>query len=234
MNKQIPILFSGPMVRAILNGNKTQTRRVVKGQHQCKSGIWYVPRMRENVAHAAGANWMIGSPAMMECCPYGQPGDLLWVRESFVDGYPRDPATDMPICVDEEGNDLPLTVWYRATEDPTFEWVDEDDNLTTPPWRSSRYMPKKYCRLWLRVTDVRVERLQEISEKDAEAEGFSYQPGIGYRAEGVSTLLDSLTYNNARSPFRALWDSLNAKKGHGWDTNPWVWVISFERTEVPG
>ena len=169
--KEYPIIFSGPMVRAILDGRKTQTRRVIKPQPKgefCRYGF-HMPTQ---------AIW---TDLTVVSCPYGQPGDLLWVRETFA------AAGDQS------------WVEYRA---------DCDSKVIR--WRPSIHMPRSASRLTLRITDVRVQRVQEISEEDA-------------RAEGTTGLAGAMT------GFPYLWESINAKRGYGWNTNPWVWAISFER-----
>jgi hypothetical protein len=168
-----PILFSAPMVRAILEGRKTMTRRVVKPQ----------PESDQDDGHAG----------LIQDCPYGQPGDRLWVRETF--------STDGCACY--EPCFCP-SVWYKADD------LSEDKELQ-PKWCPSIFMPRWASRIILEVTGVRVERLQEITNAGALAEGIE--------PSGVPR-----TYVG---DFAALWDSLNAKRGYGWDTNPWVWVIGF-------
>jgi hypothetical protein len=190
-----PILFSGPMVRAILDGRKTQTRRVVKfpNGHQ-------PPKFGDNAATIMGAlRW------------YAQPGDRLWVRETFITGY--DWVNGQLDCVDEDGNDKPLKVWYRAT-DPDIQWTDDDEGLLDRvPWKPSIHMPRKYCRLTLEVVNVRVERLQDISAENCMAEGID------------ATKLEN-TVTAPRLRFYNLWESINAKRAP-WASNPWVWVIEF-------
>lgn len=173
-----PILFSGPMVRAILAGQKTMTRRVVNGE----ALKWLTP---DTFPPAFVADWN-------GLCPYGVPGDLLWVREAFM---PR------------PGFERVSRPHYRADDDRP-EWRGL--------WKPSIHMPRWASRITLRVTDVRVERVQEITEGDAVREGVQAIP------EAPASLTD-------RTAFASLWDSLNAKRGHGWDVNPWVWVVSFER-----
>lgn len=122
-------------------------------------------------------------------CPYAS-GDTLWVRETFAVN-----------CVG--GQDF---LFYRADSYPDGDGA---------PWKPSIFMPRKYSRITLRITDVRVERLQDISEDDAIAEGIEPDPH-------VSTWLK----------FALLWNRINEERGFGWDTNPWVWVVRFERVEV--
>jgi len=181
--KERPILFSAPMVRAILDGRKTMTRRVVKPNP--------VSIPEAEVAHA---NWVIQN----RVCPFGQPGDRLWVRETWL-SYRH---------LHKNGRDEALLI-YRA------DGEDLPKQARGTKWRPSIFMPRWASRITLEITAVRVERVQDIGDEDAEAEGLSWC--------------------NAASPrdkFQCLWNSLNLKRGYGWDANPWVWVISFKRTNV--
>lgn len=188
-----PILFSAPMVRALLAGNKTQTRRIVKWQPNDKDQVikfengWLMYRR-------AGTGWCKDTP-----CPYGRLGDLLWVRETWAD------VADASDDAFKRGAFWPQ---YRATSDA---------NLVTR-WRPSIYMPRWASRITLRITDVRVERLQEISEDDAMAEGIALLNGRYTYNDGM--------HESRRDSYAALWESIN---GHGsWDANLLVWVISFD------
>ena len=180
--KERPILFSGPMVRAILDGRKTMTRRVMK------------PQPEDYPYHHGLAVYRVAKK-----CPYGVPGDLLWVRETW--------ATTEQAGVHPSD----AQIVYRAT-DP--DW----DTMEGWRWRPSIFMPRWASRLKLRITSVSVERLREITEHDAMREGVN--------AEGVSTQPGIYSY---RAPFAELWDDINAKRGFGWDANPWVWVVGFEQ-----
>lgn len=201
MSREIPIIFNGDMVRAILAGQKTQTRRPVKSQ-QCDAAIAvddvgfgeFVP-----VFEAPERPNGIHGPAAIRC-PFGQPGDLLWVRETFS----------------EAGGNAPELTLYRANY-PGHVISDPRGYESIPPasaikWRPSIHMPRWASRILLRVTAVRIERVIDISEADALAEGATPGKYLG---------LDRAA---ARS-FSDLWDSIY----NNWDTNPWVWVIEFER-----
>lgn len=200
MTREIPIIFNSDMVRAILAGQKTQTRRPVKVQPH-GAGSW--------VQH--GDKWAFPNvnPYCSARCPFGQPGDLLWVRETWSQ-----------IDDTEFGGDRWID--YRAT--PKYPessvhrpagWDDEAEN-TPLRWRPSIHMPRWASRILLRVTAVRVERVQGISERDAVAEGCTGGhgsiPGYQYAATPCEH-------------FRWLWDRIYGS----WDANPWVWVIEFER-----
>ena len=164
-----PILFSGPMVRAILDGRKTQTRRAIK------------PHIIDMVP---------------ERCPYGKVGDNLWVRETWS------------ILPEDLG-----TVIYRA---------DMWDHTHDVTWKPSVYMPKGACRLWLEITGVKVERLQDINNRDACAEGVNPWPEYGTR----SAEEPEIVWNHI-DPFKKLWTEINGKES--WVDNPFVWVIEFKR-----
>ena len=180
--RERPILFKGPMVRAILDGTKTQTRRLVKPEHFNGSV------MPTDSAMLNAIKW--------ECeCP------RLWVRETFCDqGCGR--------------------FLYRASvENP--EWK-------VRRWKPSIFMPRMASRIELEVTAIRASRLQDISEEDAESEGaMTWWNGLSQEEQfGM--------YDGGRGPiaaFRMLWDSINAKRVVGWDTNPWVWAITFRRVK---
>lgn len=178
-----PILFSGPMVRAILAGAKTQTRRIIKdGWWRCLD-----PEDAEDRARA------------VKQCPHGVVGDRLWVREQF--------ATDVPGCAGG--------ISYRADhQDP------RGDGPAHPMrWLPPIFMPRTAARLILDVADVRVQRLQDISEDDARAEGVEAAPFCrAGRPDGMEHV----------ESFEDLWDSINATRA-SWKSNPWVWAVTFRR-----
>lgn len=194
--KERGISFQGWGVRAILEGRKTQTRRVATGKHKMING---------GVRPVAGD------------CPYGQPGDLLWVREKWrlVElNYQLPNARFM----DVQYSDFTVQGW-RENWKSQFKSFDAKERWTVDSigdrfgrWRSPIHMPRWASRLTLRLTDVRVQRVQEISEEDA-------------RAEGTTGLVGAMT------GFPYAWDSINDERGYGWDANPWVWVLTFELVE---
>ena len=212
--KERPILFSAPMVRAILEGRKSQTRRVVKPQ---PFAGWYPSKCTNGwgFCHPQGE-----APAVLFQCPYGVPGDRLWVRETWA--YFN---ADEDLYQKNKG-----ALAFRATWDSDrCEWPQFARAISYIPgdrWRPSIHMPRWASRITLEITDVRVERLQEISEEDALAEGVRE---IGGNFEGCYEFCDRLSGTNARDCFGRGWDSINAKRGSGWDANPWVWAISFRR-----
>ena len=211
--KERPILFSGPMVRAILDGRKTQTRRAVKRP------VW---------AHPAdnGEDFSSDSPAFCHrntgclvdyLCPYGQPGDRLWVRETFClvepNGEPMPPGGQLV----EVGCGKVAEAWYRADVELGIRGV-----MSGLAWRPSIHMPRWASRITLEITGVRVERLQEISEADARAEGCEVRQRMLGQGE-----------ESPRFVFQSLWGTLNTKPPFRWEDNPWVWVVEFKRVDHP-
>lgn len=190
-----PIIFSAPMVKAILDGRKTQTRRVIKVDDDPEN--WKIS--------IEGTSIVRTEPYDVKLPRYAA-GDILWVRETWLkadDGY----YYKADIKVPSESENLRKAYGYK--------------------WRPSIFMPREAARIFLRVTNVRVERVQEITENDAKNEGvkdpYDYQEPSYYDQPHVR----GMEIN--KSAFAGLWDSLNAKRGYGWETNPWVWVIEFER-----
>lgn len=210
-----PILFSGEMVKAILDGRKTQTRRVVKPQpkevHVGKAKEKrYVEVITLNNSEIAAP----GSPAHIEECPYGISDDRLWVRETSV-LLPNN------------------TTLYRATDGERGEaWM----MYGKPKWKPSIFMPRWASRITLEITNVRVERLQDITEEDAIKEGIQKSDSEGLRHWpylGADHLVKGTpkVFPFARQAFSSLWDSINGKK-HPWSSNPWCWVIEFNRVNA--
>lgn len=203
MKKERPILFSTPMVQAILAGNKTMTRRVVKSQpYETGNGWWSWDGPRPKADRNSGAHAGNRSPDQwsMLTSPYGSIGDIMWVRETFKPKYIKG-------CLQEYRNQYP-------TEHPWFYITDGATEIGYGSWKPSIHMPKAACRIWLEITDVRMERLQDISEEDA-------------KAEGVEKLRLYPGYNiSPKGKFEGLWNLINGDES--WDANPWVWVIKFK------
>lgn len=200
--KERPILFSGPMVRAVLDGRKTMTRRVVDPDlaGMLEDGCASCEQVIETDATPMG-----GLPAM-RFCPYGLPGDHLWVRETFA------------FC-DNCGH-----LNFAATVNRPRNCLACDDFIG--PWKPSIFMPRAESRITLGLVDVRVERLQEISEDDARAEGAEpYNGRLGLTLPSGAVDVDSGPY---REGFALLWNGLNERRGFPWKRNPWVWVMVFK------
>jgi len=213
--KERPILFSAPMVRAILAGNKTQTRRVIKPQPKGTRTDAYPDRYNN------GPHWAFWLPdnRMTEeqtwKCPYGEPGDRLWVRETWKTEERKEDCVD-GIRLRADNAFVPI----ENTTEAADAWVQV--NKRDGKWRPSIFIPRWASRIILGVTNVRVERLQEITEEDAKAEGVE--------AVSCADVPRQAAWSN-RQDFSRIWDSINAKRGFGWDTNPWVWVVGFRKCE---
>jgi hypothetical protein len=234
------IFFEDEMVRAILEGRKTQTRRVVKPQpFLMDSGVWYqseTPGDRNNKTglHYANENHMRrGLPS--DFCPYGQPSDL-WVRETWATMCRvADPTCE---CSDYEDVSRNHYFEYKADSGNPLpgDWPEEErHDSDCPKWKSSMFMPRIASRIQLKIVNVRVERVQEISQADAKAEGVKpwWLASDGWRETktGGSFSIENCPEEKRdyRKGFLLFWDSLNTKRGFGWEINPWVWVIDFKR-----
>jgi hypothetical protein len=214
--KEHPILFSGPMVRAILDGSKTQTRRIVKdAPGDADSTMRQVAAMTCIDAEPGTVFWRFGIPGGITKgfrCPYGQPGGRLWVRESCIISSKNFGDRHFSNATDYEGDWR--TIQYLADGFDRDAANDFGFTKATP----SIHMPRWASRITLEVTDVRVERVQEISKADALAEGMlpNEDPASGHI--------------HPASQFAQLWDGINAKRAP-WSANPWVWVIGFRRMQ---
>jgi hypothetical protein len=200
MSQERPILFSGEMVRAILAGRKTQTRRVLKSQPR---EIRY-PGMSSKYGPIWPMFFIEGKPFENVHCPYGQPGDRLWVRETFR--YFDDGDIFYKADFLQFGDDY---IPVHADDEPE-EWK----------WQPSIFMPRKISRISLEITKVRIERVQEITDRDARAEGVTLNCSGDHISHDVARHIEH---------YEDLWDSINEKRGFGWQKNPWVWVIEFSR-----
>jgi hypothetical protein len=205
--KESPIRFNGPMVRAMLDGSKTQTRRIAKNRKDPDIGCDMAPCE------------IAGEPAAMQAriCPYGQPGERLWVRETWQ-GPMWEENEPWP-----ENAYLPAHCQYAADGGRRPEYVDADDNYRQG-WRPSIHMPRWASRILLEIVSVSVERLNDISAEDARAEGVDAELAAAGALHGPSrTTLLPVTVHG----FAHLWESING--AGSWDANPWVWVIEFRR-----
>lgn len=205
-----PILFNTEMVQAILDGRKTCTRRVAKNvpdhTHRIEpvyeNGRFQFDCFYSSYVAALDAD----ADFCMPCFPPYQQGDILYVRETFIQAAAH-------------------TFWYKADDN---SWMPEGLH-----WKPSIHMPKEAARIWLKVKDVRVERLQECGEGwciDIEKEG------IATPQDPILYISDDAFHDALRMEFQKIWDSTIKKSDlyrYGWDANPWVWVIEFERCEKP-
>ena len=258
-----PILFSTQMVKAILAGKKSKTRRIVKIPdlierpdrfryvgNSNEIDIWRKAIPYDNrvyyewqLTNSNGRSWV--DHAKYEI------GDILWVRETFYAGYVLDNNDSIP-------ENAPLEYWYFADtmdarpgdmSDSKCSFLFGSDKKTWPKWKPSIFMPKEAARIFLRVTDVRCERLQEITKEDAIAEGIEVvgeyytQPYPNGPKENIRPLYNDFTarknpreiigptYFSATDSYHSLWNKINGKDS--WNQNPWVWKITFERIEKP-
>lgn len=225
---EYPIIFSTEMARAILKGEKSQTRRIINPQpiyhpewgtmgFEWKDKAFTISEFKQK---------------MLDYSPYGKTEDILWVRETFC-----------RIDNTEFGGDI----WYDYKASPKYAepgvshpagWENAPDDPDALCWKPSIHMPRTAARLFLRIKEINIERLQNISSNDAINEGIK---SIFYMADGLSWCnylhKDKKTgkyYTDFEDPidsFHSLWDSINEKRGFGWNTNPWVWVVKFERIE---
>lgn len=215
------MIFNAEMVRALLSGRKTQTRRIIKPQPEATlsgslSGKWLsrplngllLPKIEDIAIH----------------CPFGVVGDRLWVRETF-----QGPLFDYDLmdsyCKDPTPFEKPEFCVYKADGVPAPEFYDADDELHCC-WRPSIHMPRWASRILLEITDVRIERLNAINEHNAHAEGVAKLRGGFWKHYQPGWTQHQLS---ARGSFVTLWKSIYGDES--WNSNPWVWVIKFKRIE---
>lgn len=212
-----PILFNSEMVCAVLDGRKTQTRRVIK------------PQPNDNqlfVADYGDGNKLYAdeNPPQEVMCPYGRVGDELWVRENTrTICYQRgDKFAYGEHCI-EYIADKQLVKCPEEHHD----WWRHNWHIRPSTTLPSIFMPRWASRITLEITNIRVERVQEISRADAVAEGISHEVcDHGHKSVCTAGCRPEPEYK-----FRDLWDSINAKRGYGWEKNPYVWVVEFEVTK---
>lgn len=212
--KFIPILFSTPMVQAILDGRKSQTRRIciIQSEHERVTSL-DGKEVKGWIAHPDADTWK----GKFVKCPYGEPGDVLWVRETWFTDWKYD---------DVAPGNLPA--------DAPFFYLQNLERGAEGRVRPSIHMPKAACRIWLQVKSVRVERIQQITQEDAKAEGVDSKDRAPHRPDGVNCpkFKDGRWEDCSYHGFFYLWIKING--GKSWAKNNWVWVIEFERlTEKP-
>ena len=222
-----PILFSTPMVRAILEGRKTQTRRTVVERNSEKSTAqWKFLNFHDANPDRFpdGKNQYLKVSHQKKDTRHRvhskiQVGDILWVRESFRK-------------VHHYGIKYEFYQYKAGGTSAHCEIIDTDQILHDDKWKPSIHMPKEACRIFLEVTDVRAERLQDISEEDAISEGLSkvYNKTYG-ESMYPDYISDRMGWYLAKNSFETLWKSINGKKS--WKQNPWVWVYEFKQVEKP-
>ena len=222
--KETGLMFKAPLVRAILEGRKTQTRRVLK------------PQPAPNHPHDGGTKWVlehgihvpVGSVGHLSVrekmglrCPMGQPGDRIYVRETWQHG-------NFPLGPYQEGAPVFYRADYLHERDPDYA---DAERTVRRNWLPSIHMPKQAARIWLEITGVRVERLQSISRADAIAEGIQFFNGD--HECGAKNYMDKTDMDYSLCPtdsFETLWKST----GGDWEANTWVWVIDFKTISTTG
>lgn len=243
--KERPVLMSTPMVAAEKEGRKTETRRI-KGLDIINDAPDQVAF--ENFILVDGILYARFSDILDSIirikCPYGQPGDVLWVRETFVAGQEMD-ANEYFIS-DKDGGFVDK-IWYRADGDLDC-WFNGTEMVETIPWKPSIFMPKKACRTFLEITSIGIERLQDISQADIISEGIRYPVNaennnilfrMGEENAAYEFMPEGFSLNQKHSipwtekdllfaHWAELWCSLHGRES--WNKNPWVWVIKFKRT----
>lgn len=258
MNEK-PILFQGDMIRAILEGQKTATRRIVKPTVKgCTVGVYTQDGKVSSVVNVQED----GDPWTDIKCPYGQVGNRLWVRETFKVGAWRDQG-QLRIAFDYRASpELVNTPWCYPPSSEQYtnqilKAVHELDKKGIEPvgggpdriykweagksplnWKPSIFMPRWASRITLEITEIKVERLQDMDNDNAINEGINkywvnYEDGGGYwnvpacwkNPDGK--IIKQIQTEDIIEAFANLWDSINKKRGYSWESNPWVWVINF-------
>ena len=270
MTRQLPIPFCADMVRALMTCakcgrlsptavcacgstefRKTMTRRAIRGL----SSEWTLGITPQQYRPGSFAFFDMADPVgtYPTCfrCPY-QPGDELWVRETWrIGAWDEDEGT---VAVDYKADGYSRREWLQCPDPDTFQrlWIQSTDDARVAGvlpdaegryhwepgqaptrWRPSMFMPKLFARNWLKVLDVRPpERVQEINEEDAIAEGIEYHEGVHrWRSYNIRSQTPFLCATASHS-YQTLWDSLNSKK-HPWSSNPWLWPYRFQRIDAP-
>jgi hypothetical protein len=228
MPRERPIIFSSEMIRAIRDGQKTQTRRTygldvinVHPDEWCYEGSdpldldWHVFDLNHSVVCAGNNRQSL--PRKFIKCPYGQVGDRLWVKETWAADRRYDDLAPSALPMSADGSTPSL--WWKV-DSASKRWLGAKPGR----WRSSMFMPRWASRITLELTDVRVERVQEITPDDALAAGVAWY-GLGQPSQNT----DIHQYRReALAWFEHLWNTIKAKRGYGWRPNPWCWVLEFE------
>jgi|ERR1051325_3806719 hypothetical protein len=228
--KEIPILFSAPMVQSILEGRKTMTRRIAAVPVGDHNGIDIMDWGLSKHPYQNDGKWLYTVQTDVDDShtfelkdKYGKLGDILWVRENWFPAA----INGNKVLIGVDKND-PNKTWEIETSDPTPYWKKLSRGCMIP----SIHMPKEAARIWLQVTDVRVERLQDISGEDVLAEGV----GEKHRSGAKSMTTTGIDYRhwvaNQKLRFQLLWSRINGLES--WGANPWVWVISFKILSTTG
>ena len=233
--KERPIIMSGEMIRAILDGRKSMTRRVVKPMPFIDYPTGFRLQQEYKLDHHPKCSFVqagmlcdcqaIYEPwkaERIEACPYGKPGGRLWLRETWAiaDIYDKDSGNEGQMPFELGKTTRGISIWYKAGGEKAYK------ASVRGRWRSPIYMPRAASRITLEVTGVRVERVNQISEADCIAEGISYwQDNVG---PCFGLIPGKATNRTGYAAFARLWNTINQKRGYGWDQNPFVWCISFK------
>lgn len=212
--KESPIIFNTEMVQAILEGRKTQTRRIFKDH----------PRLASDVSKVDLAMWFNDyDEYILSFSQYGKTGDLLWVKETFQRNFSSHVSHQGYLYKTDIGfKDVNYRIWCYEKKGEYFDHYDRQFS-----WKPSIHMPKAAARIWLKITDIRIERLMDISNEDAIAEGIKI---VGkYRYKNYLKDLNKDFFLSPLPSFRSLFESINGEQI--WKANPWVWVITFEKIE---
>lgn len=203
------MLFNGAMVRALLDGRKTQTRRIAKPVRHPDFGTFGIGALASEPKHV-----------IERACPFGQPGDRIWVRETW---QLHSRATDVATVVYKASRQNSWTEMHQLV--PADLTIGNTVKSFQDGWRPSIHMPRWASRITLEITDVRIERLQDISEADAAAEGARAIEcdHVRHSCEEIGCFGDT-----HKAAFRGIWEST----GGDWNANPWVWVIEFKKLEA--
>lgn len=255
--KERPIIFSGEMVKAILDGKKTMARRVIKSDIGAYDHGHIIKQSSDKSREGSACFFnkpvgcMVTSSKLVKC-PYGKIGDHLWVREAYTvtgwncddgsvyikylaDGHEQyfDNETDeMECAIDSLVASVCKELDKRKVPMLNDEAYDCSLDRNKPRNRSPMLMPRFASRILLEITDIRVERLNDISEADAVKEGLRILPASGRYVVNPGDQHFGGASHDAVEVFSWLWDSLNTKKGYPWSSNPWVWVVEFKVIEV--
>ena len=239
MIKERPILMSAPMVRAILAGEKTQTRRLVKSRNDLSryNKVFELSKKEYNTEIATEFKVKIVAKKPIALyfknffndldveCPYGNVGDQRWVRETFFEVYNDQFQPTGKYC-------------YAATHQGYVNVLDDDggikinkDGSDASPWKPSIHMPRKASRILLEITGIRVERLQDISWEDCESEGILQKQEHDYTVY-FDYLKNDYLASNPKESYQSLIEKINGPET--WEKNPWMWVVEFKTIEVKG
>jgi len=234
--KERPIIMGAESVRAILEERKTQTRRVINPR-KYNVGGWDMPVSKSDIE----AGYPVYQDnngdfhSVVERCPYGKVGDRLWVRESWGVGCRPDPNSGWVDGIEYKADE----VYLDDREALHLRVIDDQDlyKYEKEGWSSPIFMPRWASRITLEITDIRVDRVQDITEEDAIAEGTrkDLDGWTDYSKKHVNNQdypkfggMCRKILETATESYRTLWDSLNTKRGYPWEKNPWVWVVTFK------